>query len=63
MCVTGELQSRTYEAKDGTKRKVYEINASDEEFLTPKGEVLRSNVNGFTQNEGWQDVDDEELPF
>jgi single-strand DNA-binding protein len=63
VCVTGELQSRTYEAKDGTKRKVYEVNAGEVEFLTPKDGAPRSDTNGFTQDEGWQDVDDEELPF
>jgi single-strand DNA-binding protein len=64
VCVSGELQSRTYEAKDGTNRKVYEVNASDIEFLTPKdGAMPHSDTNGFTQDEKWQNVDDEELPW
>ena len=34
--IVGELQSRSYEAADGTKRYITEIVASDVEFLTPK---------------------------
>lgn len=33
LAVVGELQSRTYEAKDGTKRTVCEIRADEIEFL------------------------------
>lgn len=35
VAVVGELQTRTYDAKDGTKRYVTEIIADDVEFLTP----------------------------
>ena len=35
--VVGELQNRSYEANDGTKRHVTEIVANEIEFLTPKG--------------------------
>lgn len=34
--VDGRLQVRTYEAKDGTKRKVAEVVAEDVRFLSPK---------------------------
>ena len=60
VCVVGELQTRSYEAKDGTKRYITEIVADEVEFLTPKTE--RSDVNGFTQDEFGTEVDDE-LPF
>lgn len=33
--VSGELQTKDYEAKDGTKRYVTEILADEVEFLTP----------------------------
>ena len=56
--VVGQLQNRSYEAKDGSKRTVTEINASEVEFLTfkeredtvtakyerPKLEALPDNV-------------------
>ena len=34
--VDGSLQIRSYEAKDGTKRKVIEVVAEDVRFLSPK---------------------------
>lgn len=56
--IVGELQTRSYEAKDGTKRYVTEIVASEVEFLTPKG-----SVQGTVDAEGFTDVDDQDLPF
>lgn len=39
VCVVGMLQTRSYEANDGSgKRYVTEVVASEVEFLTPKGE-------------------------
>ena len=52
VAVMGELQTRSYEAKDGSRRHVTEIVADEVEFLTPK-----QDANGFV------DVDDEDLPF
>lgn len=43
--VVGSLQTRSYEAKDGTKRYVTEINARHVDFLTP-----RTNTQAATQN-------------
>ena len=36
IAVVGEIQTRSYDATDGTKRYITEIVASDVEFLTPK---------------------------
>lgn len=55
-CVTGEIQNRSYDGKDGTKRYVTEIIAEDVEFLTP-----RETKNGIP--DGYEDASDEELPF
>ena len=52
VAVIGELQTRSYEAKDGSRRHVTEIVADEVEFLTPK-----QDANGVV------DVDDEDLPF
>jgi single-strand DNA-binding protein len=66
VAVSGELQNRSYEAKDGTKRTITEIVADDIEFLTPK-----DRANGYPQpattpaqfeEQGFTDVE-EELPF
>jgi single-strand DNA-binding protein len=59
VCVVGELQNRSYEAKDGTKRNVTEIIADDVEFLTPKGDA---KPQATFDERGFTDVDDE-LPF
>ena len=36
--MVGSIQTRNYEANDGTKRYVTEIVADEVEFLTPKGQ-------------------------
>ena len=37
VAVVGELQSRSYEDKDGNKRTAYEVSADDVEFLAKPG--------------------------
>ena len=37
VAVVGSLQNRTYDDKDGNKRTVTDVVASEVEFLTPKG--------------------------
>ena len=36
LAVVGSLQTRTYEDNQGVKRKVFDINVQEVEFLTPK---------------------------
>ena len=57
--VVGELQNRSYEANDGTKRLVTEIVANEIEFLTPKCES-KEQAN-FA--EGFTEIDGSDLPF
>ena len=45
--MVGELQNRSYDAKDGTKRYVTEIVAEDVEFLTPRGERDASGAGDY----------------
>lgn len=52
----GEIQTRSYDAKDGSKRYVTEIVADEVEFLTPKGDS-RPTMEGFTE------ITDVGLPF
>ena len=53
--VTGSIQTRSYDAQDGSKRYVTEIVADEVEFLTPKAK----DTNG-----GMDEIeDDDELPF
>lgn len=71
VAVSGEIQTRSYEAKDGTKRYVTEVVADEVEFLTPRGEGGRSDARGrdlpgapaVADLDGFADIDDDELPF
>lgn len=59
IAVSGRLQSRSYEAKDGGKRYVTEVVADEVEFLPRRsgGGGDRSGGDDFTP------VDDDDLPF
>jgi len=59
-CVVGSIQARSYEAKDGTKRYITEINAEEIEFLDSKQEAKaeKQEYPGFTVME-----DTDSLPF
>ncbi len=76
VAVVGELQTRTYDAKDGTKRYVTEIVADEVEFLTPRGQGEGGGYEGggyATEGrhaapaapaaDGFTDIEDDELPF
>ena len=56
VCVVGELQNRSYDAKDGTKRYVTEIVAEDVEFLTPRGEAAAAVKDLKGDTSSWKSV-------
>ena len=65
--VVGMLQTRSYDAKDGTKRYVTEILAEEVEFL---GSKMLENARqedetptGGQEQQGFTQVEDDELPF
>jgi len=59
--VRGELQMRTYTAKDGTTKVSLDVQADEVEFLSPKSESSEehpsADANGFT------DVQSDDIPF
>ena len=58
--VIGELQARTYEAKDGTTRMSLDINADEVEFMSraeDKPAAKPADPNTF------EDISSEDLPF
>ena len=64
IAVSGRLQSRSYEARDGGKRYVTEVVADEVEFLPRRSDGSRSDgdrsgggLDSFVQ------VDDDDLPF
>lgn len=59
--IVGEIQTRSYDAQDGTKRYVTEIIANEVEFLTPKSAGAQTGAAGAP--EGFEEVEDDELPF
>ena len=73
--VVGELQARTYEAKDGTTRISLDVNADEVEFLSPKGQEDSSsgyNSSGFSAPgtapdpadlAGFSDIQSDDIPF
>lgn len=64
VAVVGELQARLYEAKDGTTRLSLDVQADDIEFLTPKDNSSATVANGtITQDDGFTDINPDELPF
>jgi len=58
VAIVGNIQNRSYDADDGTKRYVTDIIAEEVEFLTPKGSSEKKE-----QVEDLQPVDDDTLPF
>lgn len=56
--VIGELQARTYEAKDGTTRLSLDVSADEVEFLSPaEKQAEQKPVND------WQDISSNDLPW
>ena len=55
--VVGYIKTRSYEDKDGVKRKVWEVNAEQVEFLSSKS----NSENNDRPN--LEEIDDNRLPF
>ena len=75
VCVVGQIQIRTYDAQDGTKRTAVDIVADDIEFLSSAQQggdyaphaaapAAPAAPSGFSPAEsGFTQVDEDELPF
>jgi single-strand DNA-binding protein len=67
VAVVGSLQTRSYEDKDGIKRNVIDVIASEVEFLTPKnagGDVEDAPVvSAKRERPQLEAIDDNQLPF
>ena len=62
IAVAGSVRTRSYEAKDGTKRTAVDVVADDVEFLTPR----EPGAHGADQPDapsGFTLVEEGELPF
>ena len=76
VAVEGSIQTRSYDAQDGTKRYVTEIIADNVEFLGSRDDASRGGDysapapaaapaprTAAPANAGFAEVDDDELPF
>lgn len=72
--VIGSIQSRSYDAQDGTKRYVTEVVADEVEFIGTSGGAQErhadappppSEPSGYSGQSaaGFSEIDDDELPF
>lgn len=68
VAIVGQINTRSYDAQDGTKRYVTEVVADDVEFLSPASQgggmsnpgmppQIGNDMDSFTA------IDDDELPF
>lgn len=62
VAVEGSLQTRSYDAQDGSKRYVTEVIADSVEFCDSKPEGAQKPAEAPAQG-GFTQVDDDELPF
>ena len=62
VAVLGELQARTYEAKDGTTRMSLDVQADEVEFLSPKQQD--DSVAELPKDTEWfSDIQSDDIPF
>lgn len=62
--VVGSLQTRSYDAQDGTKRYVTEVVADEVEFLSSKSaDGASSNASAPSGNSDLEPIEDDSLPF
>lgn len=65
--VVGSIQTRNYDAQDGTKRYVTEVIADDVELYTPKSENENKPKTEASQKQEvmqkFEPIDDDNLPF
>ncbi len=62
VAIVGSIQNRSYEDKDGAKRTVTEIIASDVEFLSPKESDNEETVVSSTRPK-LEEIPDNAFPF
>lgn len=64
VAVIGELQARTYTAKDGTTHMSLDVGADDVEFLSPKEEPKEApRATTPADPNTFEDVSSDDLPF
>ena len=68
-CVIGQIQKRSYEAQDGSKRYITEITADEVEFLSTRQSNGADEEDAYVKDQksevvaDLQPIDDDTLPF
>lgn len=63
VAVIGEIRTRSYDAKDGSRRYITEIQADDVEFLSKPEKKTQGDKAFEDELKGMLEVNDENLPF
>jgi single-strand DNA-binding protein len=63
VAVIGELQARTYDAKDGTVRMSLDVQADEVEFLSPKQQEETAPQQTPPDMTQFSDVSTDDIPF
>lgn len=69
VAVVGELQARTYEAKDGSTRMSLDVSADEIEFLTPRsqadegGQATAPAAASEDDLSGFSEIQSDDIPF
>ena len=66
ICIVGQIQTRTYDDKDGNKHKLTEIVADEVHFVDAKGETFDDGEPSGYESDAphFEDVtDDDDMPF
>ena len=63
--IEGSIQTRSYDAQDGSRRYATEVVADEVEFLTTKAENRQSEIDNECKEKGFvpEPIDDDNLPF
>ena len=62
-CVICSLQTRSYDAQDGSKRYVTEVVAEEVEFLSTKSNIDSATGSNGSDASELQPIEDDTLPF
>jgi len=64
VAVIGELQARTYEAKDGTTRMSLDVQADEVEFLSPRTDAEKHDEpKEEVDASGFENISSDDCPF
>ncbi|CAM2952051.1 single-stranded DNA-binding protein [Hathewaya histolytica] len=61
--ISGRIETRSYEAKDGTRRYVTEVIAEEVQFIGSKKDGQATEQQQNTWENSYTEVDDDDIPF